>query len=130
MILSRKNGMLENQPERKFDPMRKLEQGDIIWIDFDPQAGHEESKRRPALVVSGQEALALIKGLALVCPISSRSRPFPTHVILDGQTDTSGLILCEQVKALDINARNGTFIEKAPKEIVAEVINIIHSMLD
>ena len=110
--------------------MRKLEQGDIIWIDFDPQAGHEESKRRPALVVSGQEALALIKGLALICPISSHSRPFPTHVSLDERTNTSGLILCEQVKALDINARNGAIIEKAPREIVEEVLNIIHSMLD
>ena len=46
--------------------MEKIEQGDIIWINFDPQAGHEESKRRPALVVSGQEALSLIRGLALV----------------------------------------------------------------
>lgn len=110
--------------------MQKLEQGDIIWIDFDPQAGHEESKRRPALVVSGQEALALIKGLALVCPISSHSRPFPTHVVLDSRTRTSGLILCEQVKSLDVEARNAAFVEKAPKEIVREVLEIIHSMLD
>lgn len=110
--------------------MHKLEQGDIIWIDFDPQAGHEESKRRPALVVSGQEALMLIKGLALVCPISSHSRPFPTHVRLDERTNISGMILCEQVKALDIDARNGAFIEKAPDNIVEDVLNIIHSMLD
>jgi len=110
--------------------MHKLEQGDIIWLDFDPQAGHEENKRRPALVVSGQEALSLIKTLALVCPISSHSRPFPTHIALDSQTKTSGLILCEQVKALDVGARNADFIEKAPTEIVLEVLNIIHSLLD
>lgn len=110
--------------------MRGLSQGDIIWIDLDPQAGHEEGKRRPALVVSGKEALLLIKGLALVCPISSHSRPFPTHVSLDSRTNTKGLILCEQVKALDIGARNGAFIEKAPDEIVGEVLDILRSMLD
>ena len=110
--------------------MEKIEQGDIIWINFDPQAGHEESKRRPALVVSGQEALSLIRGLALVCPIPSHSRPFPTHVVLDNRTKITGLILCEQVKSLDIEARNAVFIEKAPNEIVQEVLDIIHSMLD
>lgn len=110
--------------------MEKIEQGDIIWINFDPQAGHEESKRRPALVVSGQEALSLIRGLALVCPISSHSRPFPTYVVLDNRTKITGLILCEQVKSLDIEARNAVFIEKAPNEIVQEVLDIIHSMLD
>lgn len=110
--------------------MKTLEQGDIIWIDFDPQAGHEESKRRPALVVSGQEALSLIKGLALVCPISSHARPFPTHITLDNRTKVTGLILCEQVKSLDVYARNAAFIEKAPREIVQEVLDIIHSMLD
>ena len=91
--------------------MEKIEQGDIIWINFDPQAGH------------GQ-------GLALVCPISSHSRPFPTHVVLDNRTKITGLILCEQVKSLDIEARNAVFIEKAPNEIVQEVLDIIHSMLD
>ncbi len=110
--------------------MPNLEQGDIIWLDFDPQTGHEESKRRPALVVSGQEALSLIKNLALVCPISTHSRPFPTHVTLDSRTKTEGMILCEQVKALDINARKADFIEKAPEEIISEVLDIIHSMLD
>ena len=110
--------------------MEKIELGDIIWINFDPQAGHEESKRRPALVVSGQEALSLIRGLALVCPISSHSRPFQTHVVLDNRTKITGLILCEQVKSLDIEARNAVFIEKAPNEIVQEVLDIIHSMLD
>lgn len=110
--------------------MQSFKQGDIIWLDFDPQAGHEEGKRRPAVVVSGDDALSLIKSIALVCPITSRSRPFPTHVALDRRTKTSGLILCEQVKALDLDARNAAFIEKVPDEIVREVLNIIHSLLD
>ena len=110
--------------------MRSFRQGDIIWLDFDPQAGHEEGKRRPAIIASGNDALTLIKSLALVCPITSHSRPFPTHVALDDRTKTRGLILCEQVKALDLDVRNAVFIEKAPDEMIAEVVNIIHSLLD
>lgn len=110
--------------------MRSFRQGDIIWLDFDPQAGHEEGKRRPALIVSGNDALNLIKSLALVCPITSHSRPFPTHIALDGRTKTRGLILCEQVKALDLGARNAIFIENAPGGIVEEAVSIIHSLLD
>lgn len=110
--------------------MRSFRQGDIVWLDFDPQAGHEEGKRRPAIIVSGNDALTLIKSLALVCPVTSHSRPFPTHVALDNRTKTSGLILCEQVKALDLDMRNAVFIERAPNEITAEAVNIIHSLLD
>lgn len=101
-----------------------------MWLDFDPQAGHEQGKRRPALIVSGNDALDLIKPLAIVCPITSNTREFPTHVSLDEQTKTSGVILCEQQKSLDLVARNAAFIEKAPEEITQEVVNIIHSMLD
>lgn len=111
--------------------MASFRQGDIIWLNFDPQSGHEESKRRPAIIVSGNDALTLIKSLSLVCPISSHSRPFPTHIALDSkQTKVQGLILCEQVKALDIEARNGVFIEKAPEEIVEKVLDVIHRLLN
>ena len=82
--------------------MQKLHQGDIVWLNFDPQAGHEEGKRGPALIISGDSALALIKGLAVVCPITSHSHRFPTHVALDERTKTQGLILCEQCKPLDL----------------------------
>lgn len=110
--------------------MQKFHQGDIIWLNFDPQAGHEESKRHPALIVSGNSALTLISGLAMVCPITSHSRDFPTHVALDARTKTQGLILCEQCKASDLDARNAIFIEKAPDNIAQEAIDIVHSLLD
>lgn len=109
---------------------RKLQQGDIVWLDFDPQAGHEQGKRRPALIVSGNDALTLIRGLALVCPISGSARDFPTHVALDERTGTSGLVMCEQVKTLDIQARKAEFIECAPADIVSEVLQIIHALFD
>lgn len=107
-----------------------FQQGDIIWLNFDSQAGYKEGKRRPAIIVSGNDALAFIRTLALVCPITSGSRPFPTHIPLDDRTKTKGLILCEQVKALDLDAQNAVFVEKAPEKIVADAVNIIHSMLD
>lgn len=110
--------------------MQKFHQGDIIWLNFDPQAGHEESKRRPALIVSGDSALSLIKGLAVVCPITSHSHRFPTHAALDERTKTQGLILCEQCKSLDLDARDAKFIEKAPDDIVQEAVDIVHSLLD
>lgn len=110
--------------------MKTLHQGDIIWLDFDPQAGHEQGKRRPAMIVSGQDALSLIKPLAMVCPITSTTRDFPTHVSLDSRTTTRGTVLCEQVKALDLNARKAELIEKAPPEIVKDVVDIIRCLLD
>lgn len=110
--------------------MQKFHQGDIIWLNLDPQAGHEESKRRPVLVVSGDYALSRIKPVAFVSPISSHSREFPTHVALDERTATQGLILCEQTKSLDLEARNAQFIEKAPTDIFQEAVNVIHSLLD
>lgn len=101
-----------------------------MWLDFDPQAGHEEGKRRPAMIVSGNDALTLIKPLAIVCPITSRTRDFPTHISLDKRTETRGMVLCEQVKALDLDARNAAFIEKAPADIVKEVLDTVRCQLD
>lgn len=110
--------------------MYSFHQGDIVWLDFDPQAGHEEGKRRPAIIVSGNSALSLIKSLAMVCPISSQSREFPTHISLDNRTETHGMILCEQVKTLDLEARNAVFREKAPNDIVKETVNVVRCLLD
>lgn len=110
--------------------MNQFHQGDIIWLDFNPQAGHEQGKRRPALIVSGEDALSLIKRLAMACPITSSTRDFPTHVSLDDRTSTHGTILCEQVRSLDLDVRKAVFIEKAPPDIVKEAVDIIHSLLD
>lgn len=66
----------------------------------------------------------------MVSPITSHSREFPTHIALDERTETQGLILCEQTKSLDLEARNAQFIEKAPSDIVKESVDIVHSLLD
>lgn len=104
-------------------------QGDIIYLDFDPQAGHEQRGRRPALVISNLTYNTLTK-MALVCPITSTNRNFPLHVQLNSKTKTSGFIMCEQVKALDINFRNATFHEQIPSELMHEIFDIIYSVIE
>lgn len=99
-------------------------QGDIILLQFDPQAGHEQKGRRPALVVSNEVYNRFTK-IAIVCPITSTERRFPLHVSLDDRTQTTGVIMCEQAKALDIEAREAVFLEKAPGDIVEEVVDIV-----
>jgi mRNA interferase MazF len=100
------------------------EQGDIITLEFDPQAGHEQKGRRPALVVSNA-TFNNFTGIAIVCPITNTNRGFPLHISLDDRTTTNGVVMCEQVKSLDISARNAVFKEKAPDDIVDEVLDVI-----
>lgn len=99
-------------------------QGDIILLQFDPQAGHEQKGRRPALVLSNEVYNRFTK-IAIVCPITSTERRFPLHVSLDDRTQTTGVIMCERAKALDIAAREAVFLEKAPGDIVEEVVDIV-----
>ena len=104
-------------------------QGDIIMLDFNPQSGHEQKGRRPALVISN-ETFHKRTNLAMVCPITSRLSSFPTHILLDGKTKINGEVMCEQAKCLDIKARNASFIESAPYEAVEEMIDMICSFVE
>ena len=99
-------------------------QGDIVTMDFSPNSGHEQTGRRPALVISN-DFFNKVTNLALVCPITNTLRSFPLHVALDERTKTTGNILCEQVKSLDLAARNASFLEQAPDDIVSECIERI-----
>ena len=100
------------------------EQGDIINLEFDPQAGHEQKGKSPAVVVSNNTFNKFTK-MAMVCPITNTNRGFPLHVALDDKTSTTGVVMCEQVKALDILARKATFKEKVPFDILEEIVDII-----
>ncbi|MTI48909.1 MAG: type II toxin-antitoxin system PemK/MazF family toxin [Firmicutes bacterium] len=99
-------------------------QGDIILLEFDPQTGHEQKGSRLALVVSNGTFNRFTK-MAIVCPITNTDRGFPLHVNLDERTKTNGVIMCEQAKSLDIIARNSSYLEKAPVDILEEVIDIV-----
>lgn len=100
------------------------EQGDIITLDFNPQAGHEQKGHRPALVVSNNTFNKRTR-IAIVCPITNTERHFPLHIPLGEKTSFTGVVMCEQVKSLDVTARNAVFREKAPPDIVEEVLDVI-----
>ena len=105
-------------------------QGDIIWITLDPQAGHEQKGRRPALVVSNNTFNRFVRTSAMLCPITNTDRGLPIQVKLDDRTQTTGVIMCDQTKILDICERNATFIEKIPDDIMFEVVDIISGFIE
>lgn len=106
-----------------------FEQGDIVYLNFDPQAGHEQQGRRPALVVSNN-TFNRICSLTMVCPITHTDRGHPLHVRLDNRTRTNGVIMCEQARMLDLASRHADFVEKAPNDIVADVVDMIFGFIE
>ena len=105
--------------------------GDIIWIDFNPQAGHEQRGRRPALVVWGDGMLKRIPMMSQVCAISNTDNKFPLHVSLDDESkDTTGFVLCEQNRVLDLEARNAEYKDRVSNAVLLKVKGILKAMLD
>ena len=97
------------------------EAGDLIWTDFDPPTGREQSGRRPALVVSPAD-FSRVTEFAIVCPITSRVRPFGTSVVLPMGLPVSGVILTSHVRSIDTLARPISYAGAAvPAEILHEV---------
>ena len=106
-----------------------VKQGDIIKLDFNPQMGHEQAGYRPAVVVSN-DFFNTRTNLVLVCPITNTNRPFPLHVPLDGRTDTAGVVLCEQIKAVDLSCRRFHVVERLPDDLLDEIVSIIFSEIE
>lgn len=104
--------------------MEDLDQGDIITLEFDPQKGHEQKGRRPAIILSNKLFNKFTK-MAIVCPVTRTIRDYPLHLQLDHRTKTQGVILCEQLKSLDIYAREARFVEKLPNDILEELLDIV-----
>ena len=94
--------------------------GDLIWLDFTPQAGHEQAGRRPALVIS-PAAYNARTGLALVCPVTSQVKGYPFEVLLPAGLEIGGAVLSDQLRNLDWKARNAVRIESAPDSVVDAV---------
>src|SRR5687768_3518778 len=99
-------------------------QGDLVALDFDPQSGHEQKGRRPALVIS-RDAFNHATAMAICCPVTNTSRKVPFHVSIAGRTSLTGFIMCEQMKSLDFRSRRLTLIERAPKEVLDDVLAIV-----
>ena len=106
-----------------------VEQGDIIKVNFNPQRGHEQAGYRPALVVSNN-IFNEKTNLIIACPITNTDNKFPLHIPLDNRTDTTGVILCEHVKTLDLNARGYKFVEKLPSNILSKVIDVLYAQVE
>ena len=102
--------------------------GDFVWISFDPQAGREQTKYRPAIVLS-PASYNKKTSLALVCPITSRAKGYPFEVALPSASEVAGVILADQVKSLDWRARNARFAERASPRVVGEVFEKLQTLL-
>ena len=106
-----------------------VKQGTIIKINFNPQAGHEQAGYRPAVVVSN-DIFNQKTNLSIVCPITNTNNHFPLHIPLDKRTKTTGVILCEHIKSLDLNSRTYQEVETVPKDILNKVIDVVYAEIE
>lgn len=104
------------------------DRGDIIWISMNPQAGHEQSGRRPALVVSRASYNGKV-GLAILCPVTDQVKGYPFEVAIPAGLPVAGVILADQVKSLDWQARQAELACKVPQETVLEVIQRLGTLI-
>lgn len=104
------------------------ERGDAIWLTFNPQAGHEQAGRHPALVLSPAAYNGKV-GLALLCPITNQVKGYPFEVALPGDLAVGGVVLADQLKSLDWRARQAEYITRLPDEVVAEVLAKVSTLL-
>jgi len=102
--------------------------GDIVWITFNPQAGHEQAGRRPALVLSPAAYNGKV-GLAILCPITSQIKGYPFEVLIPDGLKISGAILSDQVKSLDWKARQAEFVCKLPSAALNEVLQKLSTLI-
>lgn len=104
------------------------DRGDLVWLTFSPQAGHEQAGRRPALTLSPLRYNRTV-GLALFCPITNQIKGYPFEVALPSGLPVSGVVLADQVRNLDWQARQIGFIAKAPSNVLAEVLSKLETLL-
>jgi mRNA interferase MazF len=102
--------------------------GDFIAVTFDPQSGHEQKGRRPALVISNT-LFNEQTGLAIVCPLTTTDRGYPFHVAIAGNAKVKGFVMVEQVKSIDFHARQAKPIAKASDQVLDEVLSILDACI-
>jgi mRNA interferase MazF len=102
--------------------------GDVVWISLNPQTGHEQAGRRPAVVVSPLAYNRKV-GLALLCPVTSQIKGYPFEVIVPQGLKLSGAVLSDQVKSLDWRARRAELICTLPKDTIDEVVQKLSTLV-
>lgn len=104
------------------------ERGDFVWLDFNPQSGHEQAGHRPAMILSPSQYNGKL-GLALICPITSQRKGYPFEVLIPSPGKVTGVVLSDQVKCLDWRARKAQLIGKASEQTVEEVLTKLSTLL-
>ncbi len=102
--------------------------GDAIWINFSPQAGHEQFGKRPAIILSPQSYNGKV-GLCLLCPITNQVKGYPFEVLIPAGLGVTGVVLSDQAKSLDWRVRNAEFIGDLPEAVIIEVLKKLKSLL-
>lgn len=102
--------------------------GDLVALTFDPQSGHEQRGRRPALVVSN-DLFNRHTGLCIACPITNTRRDYPFHVWMPEGEKVTGVVMVEQVKSIDFRAREAKRIGRAPESVLEEVLAILDACI-
>jgi len=102
--------------------------GEFISLTFDPQSGHEQRGRRPALVVSN-DLFNKHTGLCIACPITNSRRDYPFHVTIPDGTGVTGYVMVEQVRSVDFRARKAKRLGKAPESTFDEVLSILDACI-
>jgi len=109
---------------RRYIPQRS----DIVWLSFDPQLGHEQKGRRPALVLSPASYNGKA-GLALFCPITSQAKGYPFEVAIPASAAVNGVVLSDQVKSLDWRARRAEYGGRLPESVVQDVLDKLDTLV-
>jgi len=104
------------------------ERGDVVWVSLNPQAGHEQAGRRPAVVLSPRAYNGKV-GLAIFCPITRQIKGYPFEVLIPAGLSVSGAALSDQVKSLDWRVRKAEFICSLPAETMAELLGKLETLL-
>jgi mRNA interferase MazF len=105
------------------------DRGDLIWLYFQPTLGHEQSGRRPALVLSPSKYNGLT-GLAVVCPVTSRTKGYPFEILLPEDAQVVGVVLADHIRNIDWASRGCTYIGRADNQIFQDVLDRLFALLE
>ena len=108
--------------------MRVPSRGDVVWVDFDPQAGREQAGRRPAVVLTPESYNDRV-GLAVLCPITNTVKGYPFEVLIPDGMEITGVILSDHIKSLDWQQRNARVVARLPSATIAAVLSNVRALL-
>lgn len=104
-------------------------QGDVVFLDFNPTKGHEQSGFRPAVIISNNTFNDNTK-MVIVCPITSNEKEFPTHYYLEDTKEVNGSVLCEHIRSIDYEIRNLKFVEKLSDNDFISIITLLNACIE